>query len=268
MNMQIYGILAHPAKHSLSPKLHNAAFKALNIDAHYDKFDVTPEELEDFILGVRDEDIKGLSVSLPHKEAVIEYVDELSEDARAMGAVNTIKNVDGVLLGENVDFFGTVEALEDVTKLANKKCLVFGAGGAGRAVVYGLKKCGAEVLVLNRTLEKAKKLAEQFDCEYGGLENSVNFDADIIIQTTSCWLSDIDTKLLPDGYLKPEMIVMDIVYSPLFTPLLKDAEKAGCKIITGDKMLLYQAFEQFKIWTGKEAPRERMEQVLKNSLGK
>lgn len=270
--MQIYGILAFPAGHSLSPNMHNAAFKALKLDAYYYAFDVAEKELDDFMAGLNDGGVCGLSVSLPHKETVMSYLDEINEDARAIGAVNTIKNIDGKLYGYNTDWHGSIRALEEGLAdtadkdLKGKKCVVLGAGGAARAVVYGLKKRGAKIWILNRTLEKAQDLAKEFECDFGTLQDIEKVAPEIVIQTTSIWLKEPEATLITPNALKPGMLVMDIVYKPLITPLLKDAQERGCKIITGDKMLFYQALEQFKIWTGMEAPAQAMEQSLKSKL--
>ncbi len=266
--MQIYGILASPAGHSLSPAMHNVAFKNLGIDAYYYAFDIAENELDDFMTGLNDGGVCGLSVSLPYKEKIITYLDEIDEDSKAIGAVNTIKNVDGKLYGYNTDWQGALKALElgDLTNLLGKKCVVLGAGGACRAIVYGLKKMGAEVWILNRDVEKAQMLAQEFDCSFGALTDFAQIEAEVVVQTTSAWLSEPDAQLVPKEALKPNMIVMDIVYKPLLTPLLKDAQEQGCKIITGEKMLLLQAEEQFKIWTGKDAPLQPMAQILAQKL--
>lgn len=265
--MQIYGILANPAGHSLSPALHNAAFKSLGLDAYYYSFDIVETELEDFMASLNDGDVCGLSVSLPYKEKVMNFLDEIDEDARAIGAVNTIKNENGKLFGSNTDWLGIRRALSEVTDFPEKKCAVLGAGGSARAAVYALKKAGVrEIWILNRTTEKAESLAKEFDCQFGSLDEVTKIAPDIIVQTTSIWLEDPQAKLIDAEALKPGMIVMDIVYKPLLTLLLIKAKERGCTIVTGDKMLLYQAVEQFKIWTGQEAPMELMEQALKQKL--
>lgn len=265
--MQIYGILAHPAGHSLSPALHNAAFKSLGLDAYYYSFDIAETELEDFMAGLNDGGVCGLSVSLPYKEKVMNFLDEIDEDAHAIGAVNTVKNEDGKLIGSNTDWLGIRMALSEVTDFPGKKCLVLGAGGSARAAVYALKKAGvSEIWILNRTAEKAESLAKEFDCQFGSLDEVAKIAPDIIVQTTSIWLEDPQAKLIDAEALKPGMVVMDIVYQPLLTPLLVQAKDRGCTIVTGDKMLLYQAVEQFKIWTEKDPPADVMRQTLKQKL--
>lgn len=258
-----FGILAYPAKYSLSPAFFNNIFKKLGIDAEYVFFDVPPEELEAFILGVRVADeVRGMSVSTPHKETVMAFLDEISEDARMIGAVNTILNKDGKLYGFNADYVGAMAALKEKVKdLKGKKVVVLGAGGASRAVIYGLLKEGAEVCVLNRTVSRAKRLSDHFENTLGrkisfdGLSEIMKHECDILIQTTSTWITTgLDVKLVPKEFFKKNMVVMDIVYKPLITPLLADAEKAGCEIVTGETMFRYQAERQYEIWFGEKLP--------------
>ncbi|MBL4695065.1 shikimate dehydrogenase [Candidatus Gracilibacteria bacterium] len=262
--MKNYGILAHPAGHSLSPVMHNAAFRELGIDAQYRAFDIPENEFADFMQRVASEPISGLSVSLPYKEVIIDQLHEVSEDARTIGAVNTVLNKGGHLYGYNTDHLGALAALGGVSGL---KVVVLGAGGAARAIVYGLVQAGAEVFVVARNEEKAAALASEFGCSVGDFSMS----ADVLIQATSIWtvkpdavLEDLCGAEFVEGFDK----VMDIVYKPLMTPLLVAAEAAGKEIITGEKMLLYQAVEQFKIWTDQEAPVEVMREALTNALGK
>lgn len=256
----------------MSPAIHNAAFKALQMDAYYYAFDVAENELDDFMAGLNDGGVCGLSVSLPYKEKIIPYLDEVDADARAIGAVNTVKNVDGKLYGYNTDWIGSMMALSE-GDLANagsilqgKKCVVLGAGGAARSMVYGLKKYGAEIFILNRTVEKAELMAREFSCNFGTLQDIEKIAPDIVIQTTSIWLKEPNATLISPEVLKLGMLVMDIVYKPLITPLLTEAQARGCTIITGEKMLFYQALEQFKIWTGLEAPVAVMENALRQKL--
>jgi shikimate dehydrogenase len=287
--MDIYGILAHPAGHSLSPVMHNAAFKELGMDARYDVFDVEPVDLDEFIEKFEeDAAMKGLSVSLPHKQTVIGYLDEVEEDALRIGAVNTVMKRDGKLFGYNTDWTGSNEALIQGWKqiepdLAASECLrdkivvVLGAGGAARAVVYGLLKLGAHVWIKNRTKEKADAIAmefaELFDSEIHSSSMEDMSAGDILINTSSVWLQDgnwQDSAIAPyceTEYLGSFRLVMDIVYKPLMTPLLEAADLAGCALVTGEKMLLYQAADQFNLWRGKHAPAELMWGKLRGALG-
>ncbi|MFA7685248.1 MAG: shikimate dehydrogenase [Candidatus Gracilibacteria bacterium] len=283
-----YGLLAFPAKHSLSPEIHSAAFKALSIDAQYGLFEIPENELDDFVKRLKSDLIAGLSVSLPYKEVMIDHMSEIDDDAKKIGAINTVVNRDGILCGYNTDFIGSNKALKEaVGELKGKKVVILGAGGAARAVIYGLLKEGACVVgILNRTLETAENLAKEFSEMFNvqikaysseNLAKDLPFKDDlgneaILIQTTSIWTTNPDIseeyvrKFCPPEYVGMFATVMDIIYRPRITPLLKIAEDLGKKIITGDKMFLYQATEQFKLWTEKEAPFEVMRNVLEENL--
>lgn len=271
-----YGILAHPAKHSLSAVMQNSAFKALGIDAQYRLFDIPENKLPDFMEQVKNEPILGLSVSLPYKQTIMDYMDEIYDDVRKIGAVNTVVNQGGFLHGYNVDFIGSNQALEEVCGDLNGKCIaILGAGGAARAICYGLLKEGAKVSVYNLDVRIAENLArefsEMFDVEvkYGNLKEAGGTDGDILVQATSIWMTAPDSKLedlISEDSVRHFDTVMDIVYVPLITPLIEAAKKLGKKIITGDKMLLYQGVEQFKLWTGENAPLSVMRSALEKIL--
>ena len=274
-----YGILAYPAGHSLSPVVHNAAFKALGIDSQYGVFEIPDTELSAFIENVRHEKVSGLSVSLPYKEDILRYIDVLEEDAKKIGAVNTVVNKGGFLYGYNTDFVGAVEALKEVFSDAKKiNAVIFGAGGAARAVIYGILKNGGKVsCIVNRTKENAEKLAKEFSEMFGveivglGLEDP-KIGGNVFINTSSIWtlnktadFSEIG-KYFSDEYLKNFECFMEIAYNPLITPLIKKAQELGEKYITGDKMFLYQAVKQFEIFTEEKAPVEVMGKVLEQNL--
>lgn len=269
-----YGILGFPAKHSLSPVTQNAAFKAADIDAQFGVFEVKGPDLAEFLQAVRHEPISGLAVTAPHKQAVMKFLDEIQEDAENIGAVNTVVNQGGFLHGYNVDFIGIVKALEQVVgSLNGRKVVILGGGGAARSAVYGMIKAGADVEVYNRSMEKAVEIAEKFskmfsvEIKSGGLEEIVG--GDILIQTTSIWIANPEAKcedLISQDVVGRFEVVMDIIYKPLVTPLLEIAGELGKKTISGDKMFISQAFEQFKLWTGKEAPEEAMRAALAESL--
>ncbi|MBI2464473.1 shikimate dehydrogenase [Candidatus Peregrinibacteria bacterium] len=260
----IYGILAYPASHSLSPLLQNAAFEMLDIDAKYDFFEIPPAELSAFMQRVRNEPIRGLSVSLPYKESILKYLDEVDSTARDIGAVNTILNENGILKGYNTDTDAAIESLEEITPVSGKHIVVLGAGGAARAIVYGLTKKHAKVTILNRTQEKAQKLAEAFFCDFGRLDQLKNLKADILIQTTNvgmnfdCVIDSFYFKQAPR-----HLVVFDIIYAPRETKLIQEAVKAGLKVVTGDRMFLRQAMRQFEIWTKQKAPFHIMERLMR-----
>jgi len=276
--MKQYGILAYPVKHSLSPVIHNAAFRELGIDAQYGVFERKADELEDFMHSVKEKGISGLSVSLPHKQNVMKYLDRVDDAAQKIGAVNTVVNESGVLSGFNTDWIGSNNALiEAVGDLKDKTVTILGAGGSARAVAYGCLYAGAHVWIKNRTKEKsdaiAVEFAELFNTEIHSAELEDMKAADILINTTSCWLDDSEdwqgtaiAAYVDSDHLANYDAVMDIVYKPLITPLLWMALDAKVEIINGARMLLYQACEQFELWTGKKAPVEVMQDVLQKNL--
>jgi shikimate dehydrogenase len=266
--MDIYGILAHPAFHSLSPAMHNAGFKALNINAKYEYFDILPENLKDFMHKVRKEEIKGLSVSSPHKENVMKFLDKIDETAEKIGAVNTIINKSDYLYGTNVDWIGVRDSIQEHIEIKGQKAIVLGAGGAARAAVYALKKCNAkEIVVLNRTVEHAKALSEEFGTLYGSLNDFDKYNPKIVIQATSAGMNNPKgVELIPKSKLKNSMLIMEMIYRPLMTKILRDAKEIEATIITGDKMLLNQGFAAFELWTGRKAPKEEMRKAVMEHL--
>jgi shikimate dehydrogenase len=275
--MRHYCVIGYPISHSLSPKIHNKWFKKFRISAQYRAISVNPADLAEFMRSFRAK-FSGANVTIPHKEKIIKFLDAVSPEARKIGAVNTIVNRGGKLVGYNTDVEGAMEALrgngkckmEDgkcACKMSNgkeffqgEKVVVLGAGGAARAIVYGLKKAGGKVVILNRTLSHAKKLAKKFGCKFGRLKDFKKFaerGIDILINTTSVGMwPQVKKTPLPNFsqflplYRSTALLpfVMDIVYRPRMTKLLRDAKKAGCKIITGDKMLLAQAAKSFELF--------------------
>ncbi len=264
--MDIYGIIGWPVSHSLSPAMHNTAFSTLGIKAVYGLLPVEPKRLEAAIEGLRALGIKGVSVTVPHKERVMKYLDEVDEIAQEIGAVNTILNKEGLLRGTNTDWLGAKRALEEVIGLDGKEAVVVGAGGSARAIVYALVQSKAKVTIYNRTLSKAEALAEEFGAEARPLEELNQAKGNILVQTTSVGLGE-DRSLVPKEILPRFEVVMDLVYVPLETKLLRQAKEAGCKVIHGLKMLVYQGVEQFRLWTGQEPPVNLMEEAALKALG-
>ena len=259
---EVYGIIGDPVSHSLSPIIHNLAFKEKNIKAVYGAFWVKSYDLAKAIEGIRALNIKGLSVTVPHKEKVMNYLDEIDEIAYKIEAVNTIVNKEGILKGYNTDWIGVLEAFNvKGVKLENKRVVVIGAGGASKAVIYALIKGGAkEILVYNRTFEKAKLLEKKFGIIAKPWEELKNAYGDIIIQTTSVGLKSWESPV-EEEVVSRFKVAMDIVYLPLKTKFLALAEKYA-QIIDGLQMLLYQGVEQFKLWTGIEPPIKLMEKAI------
>jgi shikimate dehydrogenase len=253
------GIVLHPAGHTRSPAMHNAAFRALALDAVYLAFDVPPAALPAAIQGARGLGVRQLAVSLPHKEAVLPLLDAVDETARRIGAVNTVtRQEDGSLLGSNTDWLGAVRALEAERKLAGARAVVLGAGGAARAVVFGLVERGARVVVLNRTPERARELARALGAEHADdLDALASTPHDVLVNATAEGL-ETDRSPVPAQALRPGSLVMDTVYAPERTRLLRDAEARGARTLGGKWMLVHQAAEQLRLWSGREAPIQVM----------
>jgi len=260
-------LIGDPIEHSLSPLIHNAGYQALGINYLYVPFQV--KDIKRVIEGIRGLNIRGASITMPHKANVMEYLDEIDEVAKKIGAVNTIVNNNGVLRGYNTDCDGALKALEEVTALAGKKAVLIGAGGVGSAIALGLKRGGAKLVILNRTEEKAKRLAEMFDAEdSGGLKKLAEISsADILINATSVGMwSKTNQSLVPKKLLHNRLTVFDTVYNPKETKLLTEARERGCAIVYGYRMFLYQAAVQFELFTGHQAPLVAMESALTQAL--
>lgn len=269
---KIIGIFGDPVEHSLSPVIHNEAFQHLGLDYCYVAFRVKKEKLKEATEAIRALNIKGVNITLPHKEAIMPLLDELSEEALHVGAVNTVLNSDGVLKGFNTDTKGFIVSLkEEKVSLTGKNILVLGAGGAARAVIYGILREGGRVYIFNRTIAKAQVIKENF-IKFGFIEivdridESIVKNMQIIVNATSLGLKRDDPLPLSPNLLKPWHIYCDIVYPE--TPLMKEAEKMGCKTVGGSGMLLWQAAFAFEIWTEMQAPLEIMKQTLYRVLTK
>jgi shikimate dehydrogenase len=248
----------HPAGHSRSPAMHNAAFAALSLDAAYLAFDVAPEALEDALRGARALGVRQLAISIPHKVAALKLVDEVDDTARQIGAINTATRCDARWIGTNTDWLGAVRALERETSLGNRRAVVLGAGGTARAVVHGLRERGAEVTVLNRSPGRAQALASAFGgLNTGPLEALRDLAYDVLVNTTSVGMQS-DASPVEAAWLRPDSVVMDAVYEPEQTCLLRDAARCGATCVGGKWMLVYQAAEQLRHWSGLEPPIEVM----------
>lgn len=268
---KIIGIFGDPIEHTLSPLIHNEAFSYLGLDYCYVAFNVKKDKLKEAVEAIRALNIKGVNVTVPHKETVIQYLDNISNEAKNIGAVNTILNAGGVLKGFNTDVKGFILSLKDEgISIKNKNFLILGAGGAAKAVVYGILKEGGKVYIYNRTLSKALEIKEKFK-KFGFIEivemnKSVTEEIDIIVNATSLGLKKDDPMPLNPELIKPSHVYCDIVYPE--TPLMRKAEAIGCKVIGGIGMLLWQAAFAFKIWTKVEAPIEIMKKTFNNLLTK
>lgn len=266
--MKICLSIGYPIKTSRSPSIHNAGYKKLGIDNQYIylRAEVKPQDLKMAMDGVRALGIRGVSVTMPHKQTVIRYLDKIDKDAKSIGAVNTIVNNNGVLTGYNTDVIGAMTALERKTNVKDKLVAVIGAGGAARAVVYGLVKKRARVKIFNRSQDKARQLAKDFGCQHGGFRSLEEMSKmDIIINATSVGMNE-NRSLLEKKLINNKQIIFDIVYTPKETRLIKDAKTQGSRVIYGYEMLLYQGVAQFELYTGLAAPVEVMRKALENSL--
>lgn len=264
----VYGIFGDPVKHSLSPVMQNAAFSALNIDAIYVPFHVSAQGLPQAVEGLRALNIRGVNVTIPHKEAVCSLLDDIDDAARLIGAVNTIVNKDGQLVGYNTDGVGLVRSLKvdlGFEPTAHKRVIVLGAGGAARAAIVALAQQGvAHIDIVNRNVERAQGLVERYaphftQVGFAGVSlceqklTTMFRGCDLIINSTSIGLSGESFNVLPWVVLKKGSAVYDMVYTSQITPLVSDARAAGFVACDGLGMLAAQGEEAFKLWTGRSA---------------
>jgi len=273
---KVCGIIGDPIEHTMSPVMHNAAFKNKDVDYVYLAFRVKKEELGKAIEGMRALNIRGLNITIPHKVAVIQFLDELDHLADKIGAVNTVVNDNGVLRGYNTDATGFLKALrERGIEPEGKNVVIMGAGGASRAISFILAERGSSLVILNRTWNKAKicadRISEIFQSEATALKlNRENLaaalsQADILVNASSVGMSpNINETPVTSNLLKPGLVVFDIVYNPIKTRLRREAEAAGATVIGGLDMLVWQGALAFEKWTDLKAPVELMrEKVIK-----
>jgi shikimate dehydrogenase len=278
----VYGIMGHPVGHSRSPAMHNRAFAVLGIDAVYVPFAVLPDRLEQAVRGIRALDLRGMNVTLPYKTSIMALLDSVEPDARAIGAVNTVLRQGSKLCGTNTDAAGLTRALEEVgMQLQGLRATVLGAGGAARACVVGLARAGArevtvaarkadEAAVLVADLTAAAKPAQLKTCVWQSDALEAVFSVtDLLVQATSATL-DVDgglvanafARILPLRLLPSHAVVVDIVYHPLETTVLRAARDLGRTTVDGLGMLLHQAALSFELWTGRPAPVADMRAAL------
>lgn len=265
-------IIGDPVEHSLSPIMHNTAYKSCSIDNYFvfDKIVVREEELEEFILDLKYINKKtnsfvGLTCTMPHKQNIIKYLDEIKDEAKIIGAVNSVLIKNNKYIGYNTDWYGIEKPfLEKKITLKNKKVAIIGAGGASRSAIYAFKRNDCIISIFNRTKEKADLLAKEFDCNSYGL-NDINFlkNNDIIINTTNVGMGElINLSPINTDILNKNHIVFDCIYKPKETELIKKARNVNAEIIYGWEMLLYQGVKQFEIYTNIKPNIESMRSVL------
>ena len=267
---QIYGLIGDPVEHSFSPPMMNAVFSYMNLDACYLAFQVDEKKVSEAIAGIRALNFAGVNVTVPHKSAVIPYLDEVSPLAKKIGAVNTISNVKGHLTGTNTDFSGFIRSLKTLNFSPKKKTIaLLGSGGSARALVAGLADAGAlRVMLHNRTAERAEKLVTEFSryfpltqLEAVSLQTIHETPLDLLVNTTTVGMFSSDLPLNLKQCRKINLLA-DIIYRPSQTPLLKQAKELGINAVNGIDMLLYQGCDAFTFWTGKQAPEEVMRSQL------
>lgn len=254
---------------SLGAAMHLAGYRELSLPFTYVPFAVT--DLEGALRGMRALGIRGFGVSMPYKQAVMPLCDAIDEGAARIGAVNTVVNDGGRLTGHNTDAIGAVRALEEVLPLDSARVLLLGAGGAAKAIAHGVRARGAEVRIANRDAAKARELAAQVGAEAAGLEEAARAGSyDVVINATSIGMRVSDEMApvspVPEEALREGLVVMDIVYKPIETELVRAARRRGATAIHGGRMLLHQAARQFELYTGSRAPLTAMERALLDQI--
>lgn len=265
-------VLGDPIEQTLSPLMHNKAYEALGIDDEfvYLAARVKIEDIKDAIKGVRAMRIRGLACTMPHKVKVIKYLDKIDERAEEIGAVNTVVNENGILKGYNTDWLGVLTPLKRRVALKGSRVGIVGAGGAARAAIYGIAKEKANIKIFNLNTKEAEPLAKKYKCslsDFKNLSELKNFD--IIINCTPLGMKPYENKsAVPANVFHKGQVVMDVVYNPYETKMLKEARKRGAKIVRGYEMLLHQGVVQFAYHTKRKAPEKIMERALTKALKK
>ncbi len=264
-------IIGDPVAHSLSPRMHNAAYNALGIDDEYvfTAARVSAQDTGSAVAAVRTLGIRGLTCTIPHKEMVMQYLDHIDPVAHQIGAVNTVVNTEGVLTGYNTDWLGVVRSLEAVFPegLSGKTAVVIGAGGAARAMVFGLLQKKVLVTVCNRTPENAQHLAEEAGAQFCAMDDTTALSrADILLNATALGMGENQHRSpIPQEVIHAEQVVFDAVYAPRETRLITEAKEQNATVIYGLEMLLHQGTAQFSLYTNREAPISVMRQILEKS---
>ena len=262
---RLFALFGNPVGHSLSPLMHNAAYGAMNLAARYQAFLVPDPETA--VRLFREKGMDGASVTLPFKTSIMAYLDDFDEDCRAIGAINTVWTRGGKLLGANTDWIGFARSLKMHFDIRGKTLTILGSGGAARAAVFAVRKEGGYPVVVCRNPLKGKELARDFDCPSHPLSDLSRIKAHVLINTTPVGMgSDAENTPARKKDLVHFQWVMDMVYNPLRTALLREAEAAGCGVISGLSMFVHQGAEQVRIWTGMEPPLELMTRMVEEEL--
>lgn len=273
----MYGVLGDPIRHSKSPVMMNRAFEVSGLNHAYTAFHVLPGTLKDAVAGIRALGLGGANVTIPHKVEVMNYLDEIDEAARTIGAVNTIVNRSGKLIGYNTDGIGYVRSLKEETglKLEGSKVVMIGAGGAARGVAYALAKEGtAHLYIANRSKDKAEQLAASLQdvCPASGhgLDElgALSEEAKLIVNNTPVGMHpDIDETPISEQYLHEGLVCSDLIYNPLETRFLREARGRGAAVHSGLGMFIYQGAYAFEYWTRLQAPVQAMREAVIQALG-
>jgi len=263
----LFAVLGDPVSHSLSPVMHNRAFSDIGFNGVYLALRV--KDIGAAVTGIRALDIKGASITIPHKVSVMAFLDQLDNTAQKIGAVNTINNRQGILTGYNSDSIGAIKALSEKTTIDNKGVLILGAGGAASAIRLGVISEGGRLTISNRSTDKGENLAKDLGAGFQPLSDLRNTKYQILINTTPVGMTpNTDAMPVNREFIDTSMVVMDIVYNPLKTRLIKEADDMGCTTIDGVSMFVYQGAFQFELWTGSKAPLSVMKKAVMDVLGK
>ena len=275
-NTDVYAVIADPVGHSMSPLIHNSALHEQGINAVYLPFRVPRQNLAEFLIDAPKLGIRGLSVTIPHKEAVIPELAKVDRAVRDIGAANTIVMTDDGLVGYNTDARAVLDSLaqqmnrsiDDEDFLRDKNALILGSGGVAKAVAYALTRYGAQVEVAGRSRDRAAKLAERFGCKVVEWSARHGIGCDILVNCTPVGMHpNVDDTPYAKHHLRPSMLVFDTVYNPETTLLAKEARSQGCATVSGLDMFVRQAALQYKLFTGKNAPTDLMREVLRKAIG-
>jgi shikimate dehydrogenase len=262
---RLFALFGNPVGHSLSPLMHNAAYEALRLAARYTALAVP--DAETALRKMREMGIEGASVTIPLKTAIMSSLDEIDDHSRAIGAVNTLWAREDRIFGGNTDWVGFTRSLKDHFDLRGKTFAILGSGGAARAAVFGIRQEGGNPIVLHRNPKTGTALARDFHCPCRPLSDLKRVEAHCLVNATPVGMAPNAAGIpVPPKNLSRFEWVMDLVYNPLRTRLLREAEAAGCGVITGLPMLVHQGAEQIRIWTGKEPPVDLMARVAEEEL--
>jgi shikimate dehydrogenase len=272
----VYGLIGDPIDHSLSPAIQNAAFRYTGLNAVYVAFPVPATKLRLAVQGLKSVAVKGFNVTAPHKLSILPCLDNVETEAAEIGSINTVRNDDGVLTGFNTDWVGAVNAMKEAGVSAKgQSVLLIGAGGAGRAIAHALAKRNCSLILADRTVSRARRLAKSLCARFGAKVDAVALSrqplrkfvggAEVILNASSMGMNATNNPPIDKTWIRGDHWVFDIVYSPLQTRLLRDATASGAKTINGLDMLVNQGACSFTLWTGKKAPIRQMHRAVARS---